>query len=343
MITAGLYLKYRDRFAFMIGPNPENSHHAIVRFGGHIEGDEGAIECALREANEEADVNAVLADAPKTYYVADKDSAPTEVCRAGHGSPRPILVSGGTEEDPNSIMFLGEAATEPTPCGETRGVVLLAPDQIRRVCERRVPLREVLDSDDMLLEVERLDRDLPVVPYLQCRFLNQLQDEYQLLSTLYTSDFSWKSADRLIDDELELTLLERSPADPRQGFVPSYLFELRRAGSPAKVGAVALRIGESYYVRMYGGHIAYEVEPEYRGNRYAARSCRLLLSLARKHGMRELWITCNPDNIASRRTCEIIGGKLVEIVDLPNDIDMYHEGERRKCRYKVDLRPDFAR
>jgi tagatose 1,6-diphosphate aldolase len=39
--------------------------------------------------------------------------------------------------------------------------------------------------------------------------------------------------------------------------------------------------------------------------------------LAVRHGLSELWITCNPDNIASRRTCEAAGAELVEVVDLP--------------------------
>jgi len=88
---------------------------------------------------------------------------------------------------------------------------------------------------------------------------------------------------------------------------------------------------------MYGGHLAYQVAPEYRGHRYATRGCKLLLPLARQHGFKTLWITCNPDNIASRRTCELVGAKLVEMVDLPEDIDMYQEGERQKCCYRLDL------
>jgi predicted acetyltransferase len=50
-----------------------------------------------------------------------------------------------------------------------------------------------------------------------------------------------------------------------------------------------------------------------------------------------LWITCNPENVASRRTCELVGGELVDIVDLPVDSDMYKEGARQKCRYRVKL------
>lgn len=88
---------------------------------------------------------------------------------------------------------------------------------------------------------------------------------------------------------------------------------------------------------MYGGHIAYCVAPEYCGHHYASRACRLLLPLAHLHGLDPLWITCNPDNFASRRTCELAGAQLVEIVDLPEDTDMYQEGERQKCRHRLDV------
>ena len=53
--------------------------------------------------------------------------------------------------------------------------------------------------------------------------------------------------------------------------------------------------------------------------------------------MNELWITCNPENAASRRTCEIARGKLIETVDLPQHNEQYNRGERRKCRYRFDL------
>jgi tagatose 1,6-diphosphate aldolase len=88
---------------------------------------------------------------------------------------------------------------------------------------------------------------------------------------------------------------------------------------------------------MYAGHIGYRVHAEYRGHHYAARSVRLLIPLARAHNLGTLWITCNPDNWPSRRACELAGLELVEIVDLPPTIDMYYQGERQKCRYRLKL------
>jgi tagatose 1,6-diphosphate aldolase len=142
----------------------------------------------------------------------------------------------------------------------------------------------------------------------------------------------------LVDRDLELVLVEKRPGDPSIGYVPAYRFKMKRAGRDGEeLGSIELRVGNTERLVKYGGHIGYGVRPEHRGNRYAARACRLLLPLARSHDMQTLWITCNPDNIASRKTCELVGARLVEIVDLPEGSDMYQEGERKKCRYRLDL------
>jgi tagatose 1,6-diphosphate aldolase len=88
---------------------------------------------------------------------------------------------------------------------------------------------------------------------------------------------------------------------------------------------------------MYYGHIGYNVFPPARGRHLAERACRLVLPLARAYGMRELWITCNPENVASRRTCERLGATLMEVVDLPEGFPLYQRGERQKCRYRLDI------
>jgi tagatose 1,6-diphosphate aldolase len=50
--------------------------------------------------------------------------------------------------------------------------------------------------------------------------------------------------------------------------------------------------------------------------------------------MIKLYITCTPNNTPSRKTCEKLGLKLLEIAELPTDNDMYLEGERYKCIYE---------
>ena len=141
----------------------------------------------------------------------------------------------------------------------------------------------------------------------------------------------------LIDGDLRLVLVESIPANPARGFVPCYHFAMHATQQDLHLGDIYLRIGKTQNLLMYGGQIGYGVAPAHRGHRYAARSVRLLLPLARAHGLTPLWITCNPDNYASRRSCELAGATLVEIVDVPPGTEEYDEGEYQKCRYRIDL------
>jgi len=139
------------------------------------------------------------------------------------------------------------------------------------------------------------------------------------------------------DGEIEVVVRDKRPAYPAKKYVPAYWFDIREVGVPEIIGKIDLRIGNTNHLVMYGGHIGYGIYPDYRGHHYAAKACKLIKQVALDHGMKTLWITCNPDNIASRRTCEILGLELVEIVNLPEDVDMYQKGDRKKCRYRWDL------
>jgi predicted acetyltransferase len=149
--------------------------------------------------------------------------------------------------------------------------------------------------------------------------------------------FKFQDPGTLIDDDMQLILVRKYPGDHTIDHAPAYKFRMTPVGRDQEMGRIELRIGNSEHIRKYAGHIGYGVRPEYRGHHYAARACRLLLPLARSHGMKTLWITCNPDNIASRKTCQLAGARLVEIVNLPVDSPMYRQGERQKCRYRIDL------
>ncbi|MGE5608571.1 MAG: GNAT family N-acetyltransferase [Bacillota bacterium] len=133
----------------------------------------------------------------------------------------------------------------------------------------------------------------------------------------------------------------REPGDAASGRSPNYHFwmHLKPEYSPAVpiAGSISLRIGHTPDLELYYGHIGYHVYPPARGHHYAARSCRLLFGLAKHHGLRPLWITTDPENMASRRTCELLGGVLVDIVDVPRYHVLYARGQRKKCRYRIEL------
>jgi RimJ/RimL family protein N-acetyltransferase len=141
----------------------------------------------------------------------------------------------------------------------------------------------------------------------------------------------------------------RVPGDASAGRVPHYDFWMllhdapREPGGPVLpppvriAGTITLRVGSTPALEAYYGHVGYHVYPPARGHHYAERSCRLLLDLMRRHAMATLWITCDPQNIASRRTCERLGMEYVQTVRVPPSDPLYARGEREKCRYRLAL------
>ena len=137
-------------------------------------------------------------------------------------------------------------------------------------------------------------------------------------------------------EEIALKLESTSEGDPEKNWAPAYYFDICNPQG-VKMGAIDLRLGYNEFL-YYAGNIGYTILPEFRGHHYAGKACRLIFDLARKHGMKEIIITCNPDNIASAKTCEAVGGVLERIVELPQDNPMrIDKGETHKCIYRVKL------
>ena len=147
-----------------------------------------------------------------------------------------------------------------------------------------------------------------------------------------------------LEDFLKLAPGGRQRGDPDRGIVPSYHFwmRIREVENQPRLpisfaGGIGLRIGNTRDLEMYLGHVGYNVYPPARGRHYAERACRLVLPIARRHGAQTIWITCNPDNVASRRTCERLGCTFVQTVRVPPGHTLYQRGEFEKCRYRLDL------
>jgi predicted acetyltransferase len=147
--------------------------------------------------------------------------------------------------------------------------------------------------------------------------------------------FQFQGPGRLVDGDLELVLVETQRAIDSAWKVPAYIFHMRHIPSGSKMGRITFRIGDSRWITHFAGHIGYAVEEPFRGNGLAGRSCRLLLPFVRRHGIDPVWITCGPENLASRRTLEKLGAEMVEIIEAPPEYPLPEGADRRKCRYRI--------
>ncbi|QOV90925.1 GNAT family N-acetyltransferase [Humisphaera borealis] len=155
---------------------------------------------------------------------------------------------------------------------------------------------------------------------------------------------------RLSRDEIQQFLAEsplgRYSGDDALGRVPAYHFwmMLRHGAAgptsppPLRIaGGLSVRIGHSPAVELYYGHLGYHVFPAARGRQYALRACGLVMPLLKAHGLRTIWVTCDPQNMASRRTIERLGGQYVETVEVPMGDPLYLRGETHKQRYRIEV------
>lgn len=138
----------------------------------------------------------------------------------------------------------------------------------------------------------------------------------------------------LVDGELRLELRDCYQGDAAKSWVPAYRFAMTVGAE--HVGKTELRLGATDFIVRFAGQVGYEVEANHRRHRFASRALRLLPQLARRHGFTCLSITCEPANSGSRRSCELAGAEMIEIVGAPEDCEMYREGDRQRCRYLLD-------
>ncbi|GAA1661648.1 GNAT family N-acetyltransferase [Fodinicola feengrottensis] len=79
-------------------------------------------------------------------------------------------------------------------------------------------------------------------------------------------------------------------------------------GGDEYLGRVALRHHLTPQLTEVGGHVGYDVRPSARRRGYATEMTRQVLAIAAGLGIERALITCDADNVASRRVIEANGG-----------------------------------
>ena len=87
-------------------------------------------------------------------------------------------------------------------------------------------------------------------------------------------------------------------------------------------------------ILTYAGQIGYMVKEEYRGKRYATNALKAALPHCFQY-FQSIFVTCDPDNIASIKTIESVPFKFHGIKKIPKTNIMYRLGMRKKRLYEL--------
>lgn len=96
------------------------------------------------------------------------------------------------------------------------------------------------------------------------------------------------------------------------------------------IGRICLRHLLTKELILEGGHIGYEIRPSKRNEGYGTKMLSLVLEKAKERGLEKVLITCDEDNVPSRKVIENNGGILENIYDPKN-------GKKSKLRYWIYL------
>lgn len=77
------------------------------------------------------------------------------------------------------------------------------------------------------------------------------------------------------------------------------------------VGMINIRLALNEKLKEFGGHIGYSIRPTERGKGYNKINLYLGLLCCQQHGIEQVLMDCDKDNLASAKTMQALGGKLV--------------------------------
>lgn len=127
---------------------------------------------------------------------------------------------------------------------------------------------------------------------------------------------------------VDIILSKEQGLNTPEGHVPESTLWLVDNGQ--YLGRVNIRHQLTDFLLKEGGTIGYDIRPTQRGKGYGKRMLKLALIKAKELGIEKVLITCNVNNIPSKKVIEANGG-IIE-----NRIKSVEKGKPDKLRYWIN-------
>lgn len=138
----------------------------------------------------------------------------------------------------------------------------------------------------------------------------------------------------LENEKIKLLIIEKNKGG--ENIIPYYYYAIILKETDKEIGKISIRIGHNKH-SYYNGNIGFEIYDEYRGFKYSLLASKMVLQIAKFHGMNYLYLSCDESNIASSKIIENLGANLIEVAVPPIDYIFYYKGMERQKIYKLNL------
>jgi len=125
--------------------------------------------------------------------------------------------------------------------------------------------------------------------------------------SIFIKDYS--NFDKYIDE------FKQEEINPKEGFVPATTYFALDKERNVIVGAIQIRHYLNEHLRNSGGHIGDGVRPSERRKGYATEMIGLALQICKNMGLDRVMISCNENNIGSKKSILNNGGIYERTVD----------------------------
>ncbi len=95
-----------------------------------------------------------------------------------------------------------------------------------------------------------------------------------------------------------------------------------------EIGRIVFRLG-TLEDHRYDGHVGYTIDPEFQGKNKSLEACKLLKKLMVEAGYEKVILTCDPDNVASRKIIAKLGAEHLETAPVPKSLKKFFNRDEK--------------
>lgn len=110
---------------------------------------------------------------------------------------------------------------------------------------------------------------------------------------------------------IEKIIADMDIANVKSPRVPALTYFFVREEDDRILGMINLRLALNEFLRTEGGHIGYSIRPTERRKRYGTRMLQEALKVYDRLGIKEVFVSCDRENLGSSGVIQNCGGKLM--------------------------------